>query len=54
MQIMSMNEECIFTAVHKEIYVEAAFATDTQSSYYQKYMRDFLNSGLDYYTFTMF
>lgn len=49
-----MNEECILTAVHKEIYVEAAFATDTQSSYYQKYMQDFLNSGLDYSTFTIF
>lgn len=48
-----MNEEWILTAVHKEIYVKIAFATDTQSSYYQKYMQGFLNSGLDYSTFTI-
>lgn len=54
MQLMTMNEECILTAIHKEIYVKAAFATDTQSSYYHKYMQDLLNSGLDYSTFTLF
>jgi len=48
-----VNEECILTVVHKEIYVETAFATDTQTSYYQTYMQGFLNSSLNYSTFAM-
>lgn len=36
-----MNEKYILTAVHKEFYVEVAFATDTQSSYYQRYVQGF-------------
>lgn len=38
MQVTSMKNECLLTAIHIEFYVEVAFATDIQTSYYQKHM----------------